>query len=295
MKRTLLVGLIALAAIGLATFLFLGKAKQVTYAGDLMATLKPLPEVRLSANGVPIPAYRVAYEEVDRALHISLATASFEVKSEGSRREPPAPLRISGEMLFPCGWKPVNIKVLKAPTTQQISAAMEGDRPLAVNLSVDQGFPRDWLGVWVDNRSGEQFELSLGQLKYTIPAGSSAKWDFAVPDCDEGSVMRINGTEIGVVPQKGDAVLNTAMQLLVDVSGKRCYRSRDLEYNNMGWTAQAPQTRTYRGERLHKLDFGAVSFFLQPAPKTISSQDFSVPGTDMPFALAHELVEVPCR
>lgn len=295
MKRWFsIIVLLALAA-GLASFFLLRKPRHVTYAGELIATSKPLPELRISADNQPVSGYRVAYEIAHRGLHISLATVTFDVRGKGFRWKPPeVPPAIAAEMLFPCGWKPLKLKVLKVPTPDEIRGAAETGTALNIAFSIEQGFPRDWMKVWVDNRGGKQVQLSVGEVSYSIPAGSYENWDFAVPDCAEGATVKLNGTPIGTVPQRGDPELHFAGNFLVDASGNRCYRSRDLRYSVLGWTTMEPETRYYRRKGLHKLELGWIHFFLKPAPKTISSQEFSLMGSPSALEFVHELVDVPC-
>ncbi len=272
---------------------FLSRSRQVTYAVELWGAMRTLPQLRVSFGGQPVQHLNVKTIEQDKFHHTFLSSISFEAR--GDPRTTPT---VAAEALFPCGWKRLNVDLQKSPGDQEIRHADESGQPARISGLLDR-LPSSltWsLKFLVDNRAGGAAQLSVGQVVLAIPAGASGMWDFPPPACEQGSVIRLNGTQVGTVPKEQwwpPTKTPTDEPFLIDTSGQRCYRSRQLEYAPKGGIAfVSPETHYYNRRALHQLALYSPEFFLEPAPKEIPASVALFP--ELQAEVVHELIEVPC-
>lgn len=298
-RKKLLIVLVGLAvATATAVFLRFGRPRQLTFDVSLLALRKPVPPLKLYADGQPIRDYSVAYEEDAGPYPVSSATISFQVMGptyywKVQETNP----TLAAEMLHPCGWKPVKIKAVYTPPPEVIRKAAESGFHPSLVASIP--LELNDLKVWVDNRGGKQMELSIGRLVTTIPAGASERFEFPMPDCHEGTSVKLDGSPVGDIPETVRSAApndySVSQAFLVDTSGKRCYRYHFVDYGKPGLSSYDTGFNYYSRKRLHHLE-STVEFFLRTAPKAVvpSQSLLETYSEDLPVSLG-ELVESPCR
>jgi hypothetical protein len=194
-----------------------------------------------SSDAVPDGPTRVIYDGGIVAQFEGDSTASFQFRGKFD----PALLRV--ESLGPAGW------VKRIPHDVGSAVSLE-TLPLVV--------------LYVDNRNHEPFQLQCGELKFEVPANTTRKW--SVPALEKGDTVsvQLDGKIAGEVG---------AQNLLVDASGTRSYRWRELDYGGglmqlMEATGQGnrplPRIRFFSNARVHTLP-DKVDYFLEPAPDKI--------------------------
>ncbi len=212
-------------------------------------------EVRVSVNGVELAPVRLPKADY---VH------RFEV---GSFEQPPA---MSVRALMPCGWLDVPVQATNKTETEEYHAAQVMDEAQLLSL-------------WVDNRGGDAFAVSLGKVETRVPAGFTGSFRVPAPACAEAR-LRVGDVEVATA-QASDR--GGARAYLIDGSGARCYHERVVEYGVTGVSFSPPKEQRFRPARIHALGV-RVEDFLKQAPETVKvklSEGFPSRG---------EVTEVPC-
>ena len=117
--------------------------------------------------------------------------------------------------------------------------------------------------VVVDNRGGAAFRLAVGEYEQPVAAGDAVKVAFPYwPHCDQARLLRMNGETIGKIEENAKTP-DTALTLLLDTSGARCYRYEWATYSNFAAWPGGSGKRTYKAQRVRTLP-GYVDYFLRP-------------------------------
>ncbi len=196
------------------------------------------------------------------------------------------------QALLPCGWRDA---VLEPSPGHDMVRGNPARASAALRLQVPT------LGLYVDNRSGEETEVRVGDLKLIIPERSSKKVLIPAPDCSGASRFMIKGKAIGDIPPTGqgeadkriagDLLLVSspgAAVLLVDIAGGHCYRLHRVTYGDFSGVNIEPLDLTLSEKRVYSLP-RVPNSFLSPAPETVK-----VPQ-GVPVTTLTELAEIPCR
>jgi hypothetical protein len=131
----------------------------------------------------------------------------------------------------------------------------------------------------LDNRNCPRSELAYGQWTVTVAENQANEIRAPAAQLPDNTGVRLNGQSIGSI----DLPLR-AHTYLIDCSGKRSYRRRDVSYGLPGYGFHAPPEQFKGGKRLYAV-LGEAEYFLTPAPKKTM-----VPaGT--PASYSSELVE----
>lgn len=261
-------------------------------------------EVELLADGQPLPP-------LPPDNRIELPSRRFRRFSLHALPE------LTGRVRLPCGWRDVTVKVTKAPTEEEYQAARQqgGALPVGVQVAHTGTTPATW-DLFVDNRGGTVAKLAIGQMTVTLPANKAEELGLPAPDCPQGTLVKLNGQEVGSVPilepdpsrQVSYYSLGTpedmvekdqAVVFFLDTTGQRCYRLAEKNYSPPGavpfggfWAGPADPIYLRR-KFLYRLPPTQIDYFMEKAPDQITvsyTADFK-PEVEM----RTELVEVPCR
>lgn len=169
---------------------------------------------------------------------------------------------LEASVLFVCGWQPANVGI-NMPTQDAIEQARKEQRSVPVIIYLDFERPT-WqdITVLVDNRDGPAGKLSVGEYEQPLAAAEAHKFLFPYwPHCDQARQLRLNGETIGNVEEDPNSP-GTALPLLLDTSGNRCYRYEWKTYGSSpGFGGSG--TKTYEAQRLRVLS-SSVDYFLHP-------------------------------
>jgi hypothetical protein len=193
---------------------------------------------------------------------------------------------VEASVLSVCGWQPAKVEMYP-PSEYEFEQARKEERsiPLAIYLQFEQ-LPYQQVTVFVDNRNGAAFRLAVGEYEQTVAAGDAGKILFPYwPHCDQARQLRMNGDVIGKIEEDAKTP-GTALPLLLDTSGVRCYRYEWKTYSNFPTWAGGSGQRTYKAQRLRTLS-GDVDYFLSP----LHSTEFS----SLPVVGKSSLNEIACK
>lgn len=258
---------------------------------------KPVPtEVRVSkfvSNAIDLPVrfYANGHEVTGVHLREAVADDRWIFQAEGTLRDdvyiPPS---ITAQVLLPCGWK-------EFPVLPESGVAWEVFRDRAKagqKPSLPYQFPShvpdfELLPILVDNRTGEESGLRVGQATVRVPAHRAPSLDSFVPQCAEGGVLQFNGVEIGRISKEEIAAVPDRAQVLIDPTAKHCYNVRSIVYVDAnligpGGLEQEKPTRL-SGKHVYLLPHLATDVF-KPAPSSVMDE-FS--------ATRYELLDARCR
>lgn len=248
---------IVLGLLLLGAGFFFSKA---TYTVGVKNSFSPVP-VRVFADGQPLGI------DHQRGGTVSLGKRRIEL---WMKKYP----RFTAQVLSPCGdWKDVDL--IRQTSTPPLYLDAVADREAT-------------LALWIDNREGPRAKLALGQLALEIPAQWSGEWRIPIPDCEGDIAVLLNEKRVGSLPTQQQLSQTPAMvpAFLVDVSGRHCYRFREINYTTETFSYGTPREERLRGRRFYQL-FSSVDYFFTPAPGSIG----------LPFgrlsARKHELTD--CR
>lgn len=192
---------------------------------------------------------------------------------------------IEASVLSVCGWQPVKVQ-MQAPSQSSIEQARKDHQSIPVFIYLDYERPT-WqqVVVLVDNRGGPAGKLAVGEFEQEVPADSGSKLMFPYwPNCEEAKHLRLNDEVIGNIEEDNNSP-GTAMPLLLDTSGTRCYRHEWQTYgSSVGFGNNG--SRTYKAQRLRALA-SSVDYFLHP----LQSVEFSTDRVVYKSALN----EIPCK
>jgi hypothetical protein len=155
-----------------------------------------------------------------------------------------------------------NLEVLGPDAWVKISGLGEIDYRQDNVLTLAVSCPGEVM-IFFDNRTNPSGELTIGQLKFPLPANGAGAFRFPGPSASEGAVVRLGGEQIGTIDPLDAAKKRT---YLVDTTGHRAYRYREVFYG------PGLQNERHRySERHFHIIPGDVFYFLCPAPDSIKS------------------------
>jgi hypothetical protein len=135
----------------------------------------------------------------------------------------------------------------------------------------------------VDNRGGPARRLRIGELDVPVDADRVVRRELFVAPCGEMRV-RLDDEDLGRVKPEGYG-------FLVDPTGKRCYRMRDVKYGGSLLFPFAappePKVAIFRAKKLHPMA-GIVEHLLERAPDKVET--YTMRGM-MPSAERREILE----
>jgi hypothetical protein len=162
--------------------------------------------------------------------------------------------------------------------------------------------------LWVDNRDGTNAQVKMGRLELAIPGDSDQTIDIPLPLCNDNVIVSVNGEDVGPWPQAlphsdvpyssdfGGAVTpsnNVAAYLFLDISGKRCYNYRQIEYVQnpnafpYAYDGTSVVTTGLTGHTFYALP-GRPDYFLTPAPRSVTV------GRNQFTVVKNELIDAEC-
>lgn len=183
--------------------------------------------------------------------------------------------RIEASVLTVCGWQPAGAH-MNAPSQNSIDQARKDHLSIPVFVYLDYERPT-WqqVVVLVDNRGGQGGKVAVGDYEQELPADSSRKLSFPYwPNCDQATQLRFNGETVGKIEEDPNSP-GTALTLLFDTSGTRCYRYEWRTYSNSPGGFGGSGSRTYKAQRLQALS-SSVDYFLHPLQSVEFSTDSMV-------------------
>jgi len=170
---------------------------------------------------------------------------------------------VEASVLSVCGWQPAKVH-MNPPSQDSIDQARKDHLSIPVFIYLDYERPT-WqqVVVMVDNRGGQAGKLAVGDYEQELPADSSRKLSFPYwPNCDQATQLRLNGETIGRVEEDPNSP-GTALPMLFDTSGDRCYRLEWRTYSTSPMPFGGSGSKTYKAQRLRALSSG-VDYFLRP-------------------------------
>ena len=170
---------------------------------------------------------------------------------------------IEASVLSVCGWQPAKVH-MNPPSQYSIDQARKDHASIPVFVYLDYERPT-WqdVVVLVDNRGGSAGQLSVGEYVQEVPADSGRKLSFPYwPHCDEATHLRFDGETVGDILEDPNSP-GTAMPLLFDTSGRRCYQHEWRTYSSSPGGFGGSGSRIYKAQRLRALSSG-VDYFLHP-------------------------------
>jgi hypothetical protein len=225
------------------------------------------PQIRV--HRIPEFPSRVLVGKEILAKYGPYELAEFNRKTEDTIRlnELPDTSSVQAQVLHPDGWKDGSAKIFK------------GSNEPTILVFFDEKLPEHWkieIGLQVDNRGGEATEIFVGAMPEKIKAGGKDELFYPAPSAAEHAVVRIGGKEVGTLWPVGEPEPDRdKADFLIDVSGKRDYRYREVYYSSQGISAEAaefiklkPVQGELRAKFVHRVPFN-FSFFLEPAPSKI--------------------------
>ncbi|HEY6250880.1 MAG TPA: hypothetical protein VI685_13045 [Candidatus Angelobacter sp.] len=181
---------------------------------------------------------------------------------------------IEASVLSVCGWQPAKVE-MHPPSQAAIEQARKDHQSIPVFIYLDYERPT-WqqVMVLVDNRGGAAGRVAVGDYGQDLPADSSRKLSFPYwPHCDQAKHLLLNGEAIGNIEEDINSP-GTALPLLLDTSGERCYRYEWKTYGRSpGFGGSG--SKTYTAQRLRALSSG-VDYFLHPLQSVEFSTDSMV-------------------
>lgn len=260
-----------LVALALALSLGCGRTRTNTYEIEVTAPTES-ERVRVQLDGREITAF-----------------PGFEFKTTLSREEKtPFPfaepaLELKTEIFGPDGW-------IAAPASIGLSHSKESaERDFAAGIALplriyipqpDRVFP---LYVYVDNRGRAQAtRITLGQAERTVAAGEAQPLRFLSPTSDAGTLLRVDGVEVGRVHVQKATRFEQLEKIswLVDVSGKHKYRQRAVFFQDRRFRYMDPykedEVAILKSARLYPIPKREIDYFLQMAPSSIASPDLDL-------------------
>ncbi|MDA2912990.1 hypothetical protein MYX77_03345 [Acidobacteriia bacterium AH_259_A11_L15] len=216
---------------------------KATYTVTVKNSFSPVP-VRVFADGQPLGI------DHQQGGTVSLGKRRIEM---WMKKYP----RFTAQVLSPCGdWKE-DVDLIRQTFTPPLYMDAVADRETT-------------LALWIDNREGPHAKLALGQLALEIPAQWSGEWRIPIPDCGGDIAVLLNEERVGTLPTQQQLSQTPAMvpAFLVDVSGRHCYRFREINYTTETFSRETPREERLRGRRYYQLP-SSVDYFLTPAPGSI--------------------------
>ena len=124
--------------------------------------------------------------------------------------------------------------------------------------------------LFIDNRGFGATELQLGEMRRTVPADWSGRLLCPAPKKSSSAAVHVNGKEAGALwaPAMTEPPKWEEVSYLIDVSGKRSYHWRVVEYSIFEQPLVPPKPAPQgdlRGKVLHSVPY-FIDDFLQPAP-----------------------------
>lgn len=269
-RRVLAIFSVVVGAVGVLGNAGCGRTRTNNYLVEVTAPTES-ERVRVQLDGREIAAF-----------------AGFESKTPVSRNEttpfPLAkpPLALKGEIFGPDGW-------IAAETTIDSRAPEWIERELAtgvvlpIRIYIRRPDVNPPLYVYVDNRGqGQASRIALGQAERTVAAGEASALRFLSPTSDAGTVLRVDGVEIGRMHRQTATQFDQMEQIswLVDVSGKHRYRQRAVFYLDRRFINMVPPKKDeiviLKSARLYSFPTVEINYFLEAAPSSISGIDLDL-------------------
>ena len=169
---------------------------------------------------------------------------------------------IEAGILSVCGWEPAKVH-MHAPSESAIEQARKDHQSIPIFVYLDYERPT-WqqVVILVDNRGGAAGRLAVGDYEQALPADAGSKMNFPYwPHCPQATQLRLNGEIVGNLEEDPNSP-GTALPLLLDPSGARCYRYEWQSYSNSpGFGGSG--AKNYKAQRLQALS-SSVDYFLHP-------------------------------
>lgn len=216
------------------------------------------------------------------------ATQPYELVAHGHSGSKPRDMlpQVTASVLSVCGWQAAKVE-MSPPSEYAIEQARKEKRsiPLQIYLDFDQ-LPFREVTVLVDNRDAAAFRLAVGEYEQPVVAGNAGKIIFPYwPHCDQARQLRLNGELIGKIEEDAHDP-GTALPVLLDTSGSRCYRYEWKTYSDFPTMGGGSGQRTYKAQRIRTLS-SEVSYFLLP----LHSMEYST----LPQVWKSSLNEIACK
>jgi hypothetical protein len=188
------------------------------------------------------------------------------------------------------GAEPTNIKVSEAPHKSSPRGGQTAGRPDGVEVEVfgpdgwveavpythpdrqkelDISYEGGVAALLVDNRAGPPCQVTVGEVVLSIGENATPRFGFPAPRTAETSTVNLDGKNIGTLEQGSDRTY------LIDVTGKRNYRARWIQYGGM-FAFKLPEPRRFSSGRLHVVG-DRITYFLVPVPKSLKTRE-AAPG-----------------
>jgi hypothetical protein len=216
---------------------------------------------------------------------------SLDEKTPFPNAQPPAAL--TAQILGPDGWTEA-VASIGTRTPEWIESELAKGAMLPLRVYVDRPQRIQSILLYVDNRDRTlETKIALGQAERMVAAGESTLLNFLGPTRDEGTVVRVDGVEVGRVRlrkvQNPDSVEEICW--LVDVSGQHVYRRRVVVYQeryvSYGSPVKEDPGTILKPSHLHEIPHYKIDDFLSPAPSMVSSQDPSVSRVELVDTSTH--------
>lgn len=214
----------------------------------------------------------------------------YNFTAHGHRAKKPQDMlpHIEASVFYVCGWQTVNVD-LPAPSEDDIQQARDQKQSVSQPMYLDFNAAPLNVTVYVDNHGGPATLLAVGESEQPVAANYAGQMTFPYwPHCDEAKQLFLNGEAIGNL-QEDPRSPGSPLDVLLDTSGKRCFRLEWHIYSNepdVMVPEQLGGQKTLKPQRLHTLS-DEVNYFLEPLPASVESDQFE---TSM-----SALTETPCR
>lgn len=274
--------------------------KQLTFDVSVVGDVSPATTYRLSVAGKTHPDFT-------GGLNYQLGLVEGESSTTFGDEMLPA---MSAQALYPCGWREARVEPSTPLLAEEMKIMARVQRPMSLRLRVTAATRPDVVRLWLDNRSHfGTVRVALGQDEVHVPPGTGVhRLLFPAPDCEEGTVVRVDGREVGriALASRTSATALSAYGLadpqsetaatrdyLVDVTGTHCYAARELPAE----ASSSDQPR--RGPQYPEKRFGNAGLHRLP-PVNFGHVLGSTRATEPRYAgslgpVQHWLVEVPCE
>ncbi len=180
---------------------------------------------------------------------------------------------ITADMIFPCGPRQLSLD----PYGSSDSTVYTDERahPEATGREERRikGFDYEPLKsaetveLWVDNSSDQPGELTLGQMKFFVPAKQTAHLLGYFESCAGGAEVKMNGVSMGTLDREK---LKATHEVVIDPAASHIYTLEAHDYSSWSAGSRPPAPASFCGSHMYFLShYVAEDFMLRQAPLAI--------------------------
>jgi hypothetical protein len=219
------------------------------------------PGATILVSGKPVGVL-----DKDRKLEITLPPGVFLRDGKGA---------VGVRLDTPCG--PKDVTFAADPINFDVE---KGERTMAKAIYSPLELPKTMVThtFWVDRTGAPAAKVTIGSLELRKEMERYNRIELLWPTCDEGHVVRVDGTEVGTLP-----AAEPTEQELVIATKPTCYRLRELMYTP-GTYGKGDDDKVFA--RTQFVWSKPINYFLERAPDEISSSEVS--------ETKHELMAIDC-